>query len=532
MNRHTARTIQPQRAVIYCRVSSKRQVADGSGLESQEHRCRDYAAQRGYVVDAVFPDDVSGGGDFMKRPGMVALLAYLDAKPDENYIVIFDDLKRYARDTEFHLKLRRIMAARGAMRECLNFRFEDTPEGKFIETMLAAQGELEREQNGRQVVQKMKARLEQGLWVFKAPLGYRYAKSSYGGKQLIPDEPIASVITEALEGFAAGRFQSQVELQRFLEANPLYPKDSNGGIHSSRIRELLERPVYAGYIEAPNWNVSRRKGRHEGLITYQTYLRNQERLKEGAHAPARKDNAIDFPLRGSVTCADCGHPLTACWSKGKKQHHPYYLCHHKGCESYGKSIRRAALEGEFESLLKSLQPTPSLAGLLKVMIEHAWAQRLGQAKSLRQLLQKEIRAIENQIDGFLDRLVETDSPAAIKAYERKIATLEQQKMAAQDKLENGLTPKTTIGHVLEHALSFISNPWNLWRSGDPTLQKLVLRLTFSERLAYCRNNGLRTPKTTLPFKVLASITGGERRMVELSGIEPLTSCMPCKRSPS
>ena len=118
--------------------------------------------------------------------------------------------------------------------------------------------------------------------------------------------------------------------------------------------------------------------------------------------------------------------------------------------------------------------------------------------------------------------METDSPAAIKAYERKIATLEQQKLAAQDKLENGLTPKTTIGHVLEHALSFISNPWNLWRSGDPVLQKLVLRLTFTERLAYCRSNGLRTPKTTLPFKVLASITGGERRMVGATGIEPVT----------
>jgi hypothetical protein len=28
--------------------------------------------------------------------------------------------------------------------ECLNFKFEDTPEGKFIETIIAAQGELER----------------------------------------------------------------------------------------------------------------------------------------------------------------------------------------------------------------------------------------------------------------------------------------------------------------------------------------------------------------------------------------------------
>nr|WP_321458373.1 recombinase family protein [uncultured Cohaesibacter sp.] len=170
-----------EKAVIYCRVSSKKQT-EGSGLSSQEHRCREYADERGYDVEAVFPDDVSGGGDFMKRPGMVALLAYLDAFPQHDYVVIFDDLKRYARDTEFHLKLRREMMARNARRECLNFNFEDTPEGKFIETILAAQGELERTQNSRQVLQKMIARVEQGYCVFRAPVGYKYVRSPNGAK--------------------------------------------------------------------------------------------------------------------------------------------------------------------------------------------------------------------------------------------------------------------------------------------------------------------------------------------------------------
>ena len=62
-------------ALIYCRVSGKKQAIAGAGLESQEHRCRDYANGKGYIVEGVFPDDVSGGGDFMKRPGMVALLS-------------------------------------------------------------------------------------------------------------------------------------------------------------------------------------------------------------------------------------------------------------------------------------------------------------------------------------------------------------------------------------------------------------------------------------------------------------------------
>ena len=88
------------KAVIYCRVSSKKQVSEGAGLESQEHRCREYAQAQGYEVEAVFPDDASGGGDFMNRPGMVALLAYLEARSDTDFVIIFDDLKRFARDIE------------------------------------------------------------------------------------------------------------------------------------------------------------------------------------------------------------------------------------------------------------------------------------------------------------------------------------------------------------------------------------------------------------------------------------------------
>lgn len=69
-----------QKAILYCRVSDKKQKHDGDGLQSQEHRCREYAAARDYQVEAVFHDDVSGGGDFMKRPGMVAMLNFRKPK--------------------------------------------------------------------------------------------------------------------------------------------------------------------------------------------------------------------------------------------------------------------------------------------------------------------------------------------------------------------------------------------------------------------------------------------------------------------
>jgi len=261
----------PTKALLYCRVSTKKQKDEGHGLDSQEHRCRQYADAKGYdakgyTVEAMFPDDVSGGGDFMKRPGMVALLAYLDARSDERYIVIFDDLKRYARDTEFHLKLRREMAARGAVRECLNFNFEDSPEGKFFETIAAAQGELEREQNGRQVRQKMRARAENGFYCFGKIIGYRYEKHSSGGKILAPEEPQASVIREAFEGLACGRFQSVAEVARFLENDPAFRTKQRQRANWQRTLNLLRNPLYAGLINIPKYGIHMQPAQHEALV--------------------------------------------------------------------------------------------------------------------------------------------------------------------------------------------------------------------------------------------------------------------------
>ena len=45
------------------------------------------------------------------------------------------------------------------------------------------------------------------------------------------------------------------------------------------------------------------------------------------------------------------------------------------------------------------------------------------------------------------------------------------------------------------------------------LQKTLLRLAFTDRLTYCRNQGYRTPKMSIPFKVLADICNRERKMV-------------------
>ncbi len=106
-------------------------------------------------------------GSLFDRPAMKELIAYLDENPTERFVIIFNDLARFARNLSVHLKLKTELISRGVRLECPNFNFEDTPEGEFIENVLASKAQLDRQQNRRQVIQKMKARLD-GHYVDRA----------------------------------------------------------------------------------------------------------------------------------------------------------------------------------------------------------------------------------------------------------------------------------------------------------------------------------------------------------------------------
>ncbi len=494
-------------AIIYRRVSSKAQVERGDGLDSQENRCREYAAYKGYTVETVFSDDLSGSD--AARPGVRDMLNFLRSmKNKKNYIILIDDISRLARDIRIHLNLRDAFDKVGAVLETPSMEFRNDPESLHMEKTHALNAEYFRVKNAWQTIERMTDRIKSGYWCFAKPVGYVHQKvKGHNGKLLVRNEPVASVIQEALEGFASGRFDTQVEVKRFLESQPSFPKDlPDGQIRNQRVNDLLNRIVYAGYVEAPKWGIPPCKGKHEGLISIETYQRIQDRLKGGAKAPSRKDVESDFPLRGFVLCGDCEKPLTASWSKSKTgKKHPYYLCFNKACESNRKSIPRDKLEGDFEKLLQALQPTQNLFSLAKAMFKRVWDQRRKQMEVNKAAIEKELAIIEKQIEELVDRIVDSDTPTAIGAYEKRIAKLERNKLVAREKISNCGRPKEPFDKMFELAVRFLSNPWKLWSSGRLDDKKTVLKLAFSERLPYSRKNGFRTPQVSEPFRFLKEI---------------------------
>lgn len=338
---------------------------------------------------------------------------------------------------------------------------------------MAAVSQHHSQRNGETSFDRMRARLLGGYWVFRAPIGYKYEDTMGHGLLLVRDEPIASILKEGLEGFSSGRFANQAELARFFESKPVFMAALSADfVRIQKVKDLLTRPIYAGYIsymksrEGRVWNVPFREGKHEPIIDLETFEKNQARLSAKPKATLRRDTSEDFPLRGSVLCDSCGRPLTGCWSQGRKKSYPYYLCQKRGCENKGKSIPKQVIEDQFVALLKKLEPSKELLTAAEAMFNDIWEAKRKSVKTDQSAYQRQIKQVEKKIDDFIEMIANATNPTAAGLYEKKIEDLLRTKEVLAQKSANLGESQPAFKDVFEPSIRFLGSPYKIWKNSD------------------------------------------------------------------
>ncbi|MEM9477985.1 MAG: hypothetical protein AAGA71_22110 [Pseudomonadota bacterium] len=172
-------------------------------------------------------------------------------------------------------------------------------------------------------------------------------------------------------------------------------------------------------------------------------------------------------------------------------------------------IARNKIEGAFIKLLAELRPSETMFELVRAMFKDAWTQRTAQINDTARTFRTQAVEIEQSIDEIIDLAANAKNPRLIARYESKIEKLEMEKLVLQEKAQNYRKPEHTFEQLFELCMRFLSNPCKLWESGRFEMQRLVLRLTFSEHLQYCRKNGFLNTELSLPFKALGGVSGAQ-----------------------
>lgn len=531
---------------VYCRVSSLKQVLSGNGLETQAQRCVEKVKEWGYHLVEIYREEAKSGAA-INRPlidKMFGDIAKFRKKDKETpVIVLFDEISRFARDTEVLLNLkRRIEVDLKSRVEFASNQVPNTPEGKMILTMQSAMVTWERENNTRRVIQRMRGCYDRGIDIYgRAKMGYYYAPIGNGPGQIqTPHETNSRIISEALKLYASGSMTSVKHVKQYLDGHKITYEEGRykGHIRTNcldAVKKMLENAYfYAGFIRDPENRHLLKKGKHQPIVSVEVFEAIQKRLGN-RNSIYQKATAEEYPLKGWIRCGECGHLMTSNGqgSRGRnlKRYH-YYYCRNSKCSRWKKGNPTRTVHDEFERFLFRYRCPDEILTRCEKTVINLWQEKLSSAKMDASTYNVRLREIGFEIQKCAKTLVAATEQVVIDSVTRLMAELSTEKA----KLEEHLSRKSQSVHEIEMLVWrvnwLLSAPEVLWKKASVIDKRTMLNLLFPDQWVYDSFGNFRKLGDPLESAFINPFGDDEGLLVELSGVEPLTSSMPWKRSTS
>lgn len=403
-----------QPCVIYARVSTKEQQAEGYSIPAQLKAIRAFCEAQGLSPVAEFIEAESAGKAGRKR--FTEMVGYLSEHKDVQ-VVVAHKLDRLYRNFRDQITLEDL----GVKARYVVGDIPDTPQGELLRDVNLSVAKFYLGNLREEVKKGMDEKVAQGGWPHKAPTGYLNDKNT---RTLVVDPAAAPHVRYAFERYATGDVSLKM-LADELNERGLRTK-SGRTISVSVLHLILQNPIYTGLI--------RHKGKlfdgtHEALITHELFEAVQRAFSPAIIAPKRTKHS--FALRDWLVCAECGCKVTAEHQKG----YTYYRCTKskgpKSC-SQRKYTREELLVAQFDSILASIEITPEIVEML-VRDSRQLDEESGKESSSERLrIERSITELDAKASKLLDGYLEGVVP--VEAYRTKSDQLAEQRRTFERRL--------------------------------------------------------------------------------------------------
>ena len=409
-------------AAAYIRVSDERQ--DEYSPTSQLKKIREYAAREGYMIpdEYVFYDDGISGKNVKKRGEFNRMIAIAKEKTRPFDVIYVWKFSRFCRNQEESMVYKNLLRKKGVSVISVS---EPIPEGHFgslIERIIEWMDEFYLVNLGAEVTRGLTEKASRGEPTCPPPFGYVIRDKKY-----YPDEESgkANIIREVFTLYANGMKQREIAL--LLGDRGI--RTRNGKRPENRwINYILQNPCYIGKIrwslngaravsknDYKNENIMIVDGHHEPLISMELWNKVQKMIDDQNKAYpkyARKEQTIEYMLKGFVRCGECGGSMAVNGISGKAKTRCMQCCNYsRGSCVTSHSILLPRLEDAFR------------AGLRKALKEKQFDIVPKQPKKLDQA----------QVD--YDKLIEVEERRLARAKEAYLAEIDTLEQYAKHKAE-------------------------------------------------------------------------------------------------
>ena len=414
----------------YIRVSTVKQGTQGVSLQEQKSAIIRYAEINNFNIVEWFEEQETAAK--YGRPVFLNMLDKLRRNKAEG--VVIHKIDRSARNLKDWATLGELLDSGIDVHfanESIDLRARGGRLSADIQAVIAA----DYIRNLREETRKgMYGRLKQGLYPFKAPIGYL---DMGGGKVKGIDPAKAPLIKKAFEMYSTGEY-SLKKLVSYLYKKGLRNRYERK-LTLSGLSTLLNNPFYAGIIKLKSTGETF-EGVHKPIVSKVTFDKVQDVLTGKTVKGTGKHQHI---FRRLFQCKNCGFSLIGEKQKGLI----YYRCHSKECN--GTCVRQEVIEKELRSALGSLQLCEhEMHELNEVIRSMKLSVKIKQNEEKKQNTLA-LSKLKNRLDTLTDKYIDGDIEKniflrkkeslihEIKLYEEKIGNIERNKESkAQTEIKN------------------------------------------------------------------------------------------------
>ena len=467
-----------QKALIYCRVSTKKQAEEGYSLDAQEKFCSTFAKNNGYKIIKVYEDEGKSATN-LNRPALQDLLD--KCQEDKSIKAVFvQETDRLTRNTKDHLTIKAILKkADVKLISVAQPMLDDSPEGSMVDTILASVNQFQSDLNSRKTKKGLQEKFDQGWWPGWSPLGYlnvTIGEETDGKKaeKIIKGDPEKwDPIKKGLKLYLTENY-SVFEINDILYAKGLRSKTGKKVSHSI-LTSTLKNPFYAGIMR---WNNQEKKGKHLPMITLKEHKRILQIMNShNQHACRRRK--YNFLLRGFVFCNICKQRYTA--EKHIAKNKEYYHCaSRKKHSNEGQNIEVKELEGQIEKKFKAIQFSPKFINLVIKKVKAIYTQKNKEVNKEKQALYNKKNAIENQRDVAEEKLFKgiISDEDFIRIRDKFKTDIQQ----IQDQIEKIENQRELDIDLIQEILKLTRNIYQAYKTAPPELKRQYLGLFWDKFL--------------------------------------------------
>lgn len=505
-----------KRAIGYTRVSTLEQAEGNLSLAHQEEAIKRYCERNEIYLLKIYTDP-GVSAKTADRPALNEAIKFCQDNYQEVDSFIFLRIDRLSRSVQDYSDIRAMLLKYGISLCSVNEQVDESPAGKLQGNMLASFAQFDNDMKSQRTRDGMYGRVQEGGWVYPAPLGYRNLKDAMGRPTLEKTE-VAPIIAGLFREYIRGGVNFK-ELSKEAEARGLTSAKGRPISYQSMIN-MLRNPVYAGYTYhgRPRTLV---EGLHEGLIDKDEYYAIQEKI-DGKKRVLSPTAADQWPLRGGfVKCGECGSPLTSSTPRGRGGiRYPTYACPKCRAKEVGHkvSIPREALHNEFEAALHNLTPTDAHLKVFKEVFLAKWRKAHLDQEKEKQKAEQELLALKSRrnklVTYFLEDKVTTEEKIEqANLIDRQILTLKSKLSSISQSIEDAES-------VVEYGLRMIQNSDKFWRTASLKNQLRFQAVLFPEGVIYDFGRGFRTTKMNDLYLLIEQVSDEGTNLVPRGGFEP------------